>query len=85
MAATYQTEVDALLLAIVTAEDGSTPSKTLVRNRDQTMHDTAFAESFVREFLDGVKQSPVYNGSAVLQSLDGKLNQALIEVINKAV
>lgn len=80
--ATYQTEVDALLLAIFTAELDTTPSKTLVNNANAAMHNKQFAEDFLREFLLGVKESAVYNGQAILEELSTRLDKVYKETIN---
>lgn len=81
--ATYQTEVDALLLAIYTAENAATPSKTLANNRDADMHQKQFAEDFVQEFFAGVRDSATYNGQTILKALKGKLEKNLTEAITR--
>lgn len=84
MAATHQVLVDALLDAVILAEDASTASKTLANNANQTMHDKQFAKSFLLEYFDGIKQSASVNGSAVLEELKNELEGILKEAINKA-
>ena len=81
--ATYQTQVDALLLAIFTAENNGTLSKTLANNRDAEMHEAQFAEDFMQEFIAGVRDSGTYNGPAVLRRLKGRLEKMLKEALTK--
>lgn len=84
MAATHQVLVDAVLAAIVLAEDASTASKTLSNNANSSMHDKQFAESFLLEYFDGIKQSASINGSAVLEELKTKMDTILEKAINKS-
>lgn len=80
--ATYQTEVDALLLAIFTAEDAATPSKTLANNANASMHNKQFAKDFLKEFLLGVKDSATYNGAAILEELKLRFTEIYDETVN---